>query len=155
MIRSTLSQRTEQPLVESSMGGHHPHSMRTGRTPTRGPARLATLAQALDSLLDEHVGVIETVTEMPMPAGAPRYFHYWAYGANTSAFSYQGNSRDGGGAAATREGAVAKAVGEVVERYCSAIFDQDELAFETAGQASFPCVAPEEFALYTDVQYAD
>ena len=48
--------------------------------------------------------------------------------------------------------AMAKAIGEGVERYCAAIYDRDEFPLYTREDAPFPCVDPESFVFYTDEQ---
>ena len=49
---------------------------------------------------------------------------------------------------------MAKAIGEAVERYCSAIYVREEFPLESFESAPFPCIAPHEFALYSPAQYA-
>lgn len=115
---------------------------------------LARLAAAAEYLVDERVGIVESVREVRTDAGAPRFFHYAARAANTDAFTRQRNFANGGGAATTRERAIAKAIGEAVERYCSAIYDIEELPLATYAEAGFPALDPHELALYAPEQYA-
>jgi ribosomal protein S12 methylthiotransferase accessory factor len=49
---------------------------------------------------------------------------------------------------------MAKAIGEAVERYCAACYEMDEFPFTSYDEATFECVLPEDFALYSDQQYA-
>jgi ribosomal protein S12 methylthiotransferase accessory factor len=104
--------------------------------------------------MDKHVGLIRTVEESPRDAGAPAYFHYYARACNTGAFCHQSNFGNTGGASTSREIALCKAVGEAIERYCSAIYEQGELPLTSFDNATFPCVFPDEFALYQEEQYA-
>jgi ribosomal protein S12 methylthiotransferase accessory factor len=48
--------------------------------------------------------------------------------------------------------ALAKAIGEVVERYCAGLLDRERTRFGCFDEASFPCADPETFALYSDEQ---
>jgi ribosomal protein S12 methylthiotransferase accessory factor len=48
---------------------------------------------------------------------------------------------------------VAKAIGEAVERYCSAIFNVDDLPLSSSESAGFHCVSPGQFALFSPGQY--
>ena len=48
---------------------------------------------------------------------------------------------------------MAKAIGEAIERYSSAIFDVEKLPLSSYDSASFPCTPPEAFALYSREQY--
>jgi ribosomal protein S12 methylthiotransferase accessory factor len=68
-------------------------------------------------------------------------------------FSNQKNFSKGGGAAIDRASALAKAIGEAVERYCSALYDIEEFPVSSQREAPFPCVQPEEFALNSSEQY--
>jgi ribosomal protein S12 methylthiotransferase accessory factor len=58
-----------------------------------------------------------------------------------------------GGAAVDRDAAIAKAVGEAVERYCAAIYVLSELPLSSYGAAPFRCANPGGFALYSREQY--
>jgi ribosomal protein S12 methylthiotransferase accessory factor len=114
---------------------------------------LKRLLDVLDSLVDDRVGVVNHLSEAPADAGAPQLFHYYAQASNTSAFCSQENFVYTGGASYNRELAMAKAVGEAVERYCSAIYDVEELPLCSRQEADFRCVPPSDWALYTEDQY--
>jgi ribosomal protein S12 methylthiotransferase accessory factor len=118
------------------------------------PAPLEVLRAALPVLVDERVGIVHHVEVVPREAGAPDFFHVAARAGNTQAFVRQANFANAGGASTDRRIAVAKAVGEAVERYCAAIYDVDELPLAFHARAPFPCVAPREFALHSAAQYA-
>lgn len=110
------------------------------------------LLSVLDDLIDDHVGIIRFVREAPVQSGMPRFFHYMAQACDTTSLSEQQNFSEAGGASSIRRVALAKAVGEAIERYCAALFRREELPFETYESAPFACVDPEEFALYTAEQ---
>jgi ribosomal protein S12 methylthiotransferase accessory factor len=114
---------------------------------------LQRLYGALEGLLDWRVGIIRHVEEVPRDAGEPDFFHFWALAANVEWFSNQKNFSKGGGAAIDRASALAKAIGEAVERYCSALYDIEEFPVSSQREAPFPCVQPEEFALNSSEQY--
>ena len=120
-------------------------------SPTSSLRRLAD--NILEYLVDERVGIIHSVQEVPREAGAPDFFHFWASSCHVEAFSQQANFGRGGGASADRGTALAKAIGEAVERYCSALYVLEELPFASFTKAPFPCVPPSAFALYTPEQY--
>src|SRR5215831_6200136 len=115
----------------------------------------ASLAEIVDSLLDDEVGVINNITEIPISAGAPAFFRFHSTASNTKAFTRQANSELNGGASIDRDVALAKAIGEGVERYCSAIYDQSELILSTYNDAVIKCTRPEDFALYDVIQYRE
>ncbi|HSF30587.1 MAG TPA: YcaO-like family protein [Candidatus Tectomicrobia bacterium] len=114
---------------------------------------LRRLAGVLDYLVDDRVGIVSYVKELPKEAGAPDFFHFYAKACNTQAFGRQPNFSAAGGASADRGSAIAKAVGEAVERYCAALYEVEELPLSSFESAPFPCVPPSEFALYSWGQY--
>jgi ribosomal protein S12 methylthiotransferase accessory factor len=107
-----------------------------------------------DSLVDDRVGVIKFLGELPRESGAPAFYHFFSQACDTSAFTRQKNFGNAGGASINPEKAMAKAMGEAVERYCAAIFEQKECPLSNADSAPFQCVPPEDFALYSSQQYA-
>src|SRR5207253_1863993 len=78
---------------------------------------------------------------------APDFFHFYARACNTEAIGRQKNYADTGGASADRSTALAKAVGEAVERYCVALYEAEELPLTSRERAPFRCVDPAAFAL--------
>jgi ribosomal protein S12 methylthiotransferase accessory factor len=113
------------------------------------------LFEVVDCLVDERVGIIRHVFEARRDARAPKLFCFYAVASDTKALGFQKNYADAAGASADRAEAMAKAIGEAVERYCAAIYDGEELPFSSYNSAVFPCIAPEQFALYSQKQYAD
>jgi ribosomal protein S12 methylthiotransferase accessory factor len=100
------------------------------------------------------VGIIREVFQRPREPGAPDFFHYVAKAGNTLSLCDQKNSSIGSGTSSNRASALAKALGEAVERYCSAIYDKEELPLTSFAEASFPCIPPSTFALFSQVQYS-
>ncbi|MBA5867455.1 MAG: hypothetical protein GDA67_12260 [Nitrospira sp. CR1.3] len=119
---------------------------------TCAPA-LQRLFGVLDYLVDERVGVVRHLTELEREPGAPEFFHFFAKTCDTRAFNQQRNHGNAGGASTERGLAMAKAIGEAVERYCSAFYERDDLTFTSFAEASVPCTDPSRFALYLDRQY--
>lgn len=117
-------------------------------------ASFRRLSDVLEYLVDPRVGIVRYVQEVPRQAGAPDFFHYRARACNTRAFSRQANFSRTGGASAERDVAIAKAIGEAVERYCAALFEAEELPLTSYRDAPFRCVPPGDFALYSPEQYA-
>lgn len=111
------------------------------------------IAGIADRLVDPVTGIVSHVQEVPREPGSPDFFHFSAAACDTSAFSRQRNFQNTGGAATKRENAVAKAIGEAVERYCAALYEAEELPLACASEAPFPIVRPDEFALYSEEQY--
>ncbi len=120
---------------------------------TTATRSLRRLVDVMDVIVDERVGIVRRLEEVVREPGSPEFFHYAAEGCDTSAFSHQSNFRNTGGASASRETAIAKAVGEAVERYCAALYDLSEFPFCSAAEAGFPVTDPASFALYSRSQY--
>ncbi|MDM8359088.1 YcaO-like family protein [Pandoraea communis] len=115
---------------------------------------LSRLTDIFPYLLDEHVGLINQVREHPAEADSPKFLRFNCTAANTEAFGEYQNFAVGGGAATTRSMALAKAIGEAIERYCAAIYDKRELPLVAYEKAPFECIHPSAFVLYSDEQYA-
>src|ERR1700744_1503942 len=107
------------------------------------------LCSAAEKLVDPRFGIIERVEETFRDSGTPNFFHFWAKTCDIGAFRQQQNTRYSGGAAVERGSAVAKAIGEAVERYCAAIFDLEDLPLAPYSDAPRPCVSPDEVAVWT------
>ena len=116
---------------------------------------LQRLYDIVEFLVDERVGILRYAGEMPREAGAPDFFHFYAKACNTKAFTTQTNFSDSGGASANRGRAMAKAIGEAVERYCAAIYERKHLPLTSYHSAPFRCVPPDDFSLYSKTQYAE
>ncbi|MBD3628756.1 YcaO-like family protein [Cyclobacterium sp.] len=111
------------------------------------------LTDTLPFLLDPKVGIITGVREHPLEVDSPRFFRFNGSAANTEAFGAYRNFAIGGGAAINRELALAKTIGECVERYCAAIYDKKQFPLCSYNKAPFTCVHPKKFALYSQEQY--
>ncbi len=107
-----------------------------------------------DDLVDPMVGIVRRVSEMRPDDDEPAFFHYLATACDTGRFTTLSNFNNTGGVSVDRAGAVAKAVGEAVERYCSAIFDYRDLVLAPYAELSERAVPPERFAFHSEAQYA-
>jgi ribosomal protein S12 methylthiotransferase accessory factor len=114
---------------------------------------LRRLFDVIDHLVDDHVGVVHHVEEVHRESGAPDFFHFSAQACNTQAFTPHKNFGNAGGASVERGIAMAKAIGEAVERYCSAIYRREDFPLWSYDEAPFHCVSPDTFALYGEKQY--
>jgi len=117
--------------------------------------RRPQLAEIATDLIDDQVGIVRLAGAAPRQSGSPSFFHYWALAADTRAFADQHNFARAGGSAEDPDRALAKAIGEAVERYCAAIYTKEELPLRTADEAEFPVVDPATFALNSASQYAE
>jgi ribosomal protein S12 methylthiotransferase accessory factor len=137
------------PAILQAKHGRRGHAFVSKRILGARRLRIETLPQ----LLDDQVGVVQSLRDLPIDAGEPSFFRFVAKACNTLGFVNQENFGSTGGASLDRDVAMAKAVGEAVERYCAAIYDMEELPLFSYATAPVPCVAPGEFALYAPEQY--
>lgn len=114
---------------------------------------LARLSHALPYLLDNKIGIVANIMEHPAEIDSPRFFRYSCNAGNTEAFGDYRNFAIGGGAATTREMALAKTVGEAVERYCAAIYSKQYLPLMSYQEATVECIHPDEWVLYSARQH--
>jgi ribosomal protein S12 methylthiotransferase accessory factor len=113
------------------------------------------LLDVADALIDPRYGIIESVVEVPRHAGGPNFFTFHAQACDTTAFAGQRNFGSTAGSSSKRERALAKALGEAIERYCSAIYDPDEFIMSSYRDAPHGAIHPSTLALYSEEQYAN
>jgi ribosomal protein S12 methylthiotransferase accessory factor len=108
-------------------------------------------------LADDRVGIIAQVRQLPKDKGAPDFVYASARTCSLNVLSPNNNGTTfiGTGVATDRSRAMAKAMGESIERYCSANLPMEEVHFATSAAADFPCVSPEEFVLFGSHQYKE
>jgi ribosomal protein S12 methylthiotransferase accessory factor len=116
--------------------------------------RLDRLVGLWDYLVDDKVGVVQEVHELPTDDDDPNFFHYLSRSCDTGRFTPLSNFRNNGGVSVDRYVAVAKALGEAVERYCSAIFRYDDLLLAPYSALEGRATPPDAFALYRAEQFA-
>lgn len=117
-------------------------------------AHCSGILDLYDCLVDPRVGIIRRIVPRPREAGGPAFFHYAAEVCRTEAIFGTTNFPYGGGASTNRQAALAKTIGESVERYCAAACRPTDFPPTTYQAARFRCVHPDEFALYSSRQYA-
>ena len=111
------------------------------------------LNEVVELLVDQRTGIITKCYELQPEPDAPQLFHFYAQASNTKTFSGNPNFRNTGGVSTERKVAMAKAIGEAVERYCSAFFDLEEMPLSSYDEAKFNAVHPDWFQYFTDEQY--
>lgn len=99
--------------------------------------------------------MIANITESAPDDDEPGVFHYHSESCDTSVFDTLANFRNNGGVSNDRYVALAKSIGEGVERYCSAIFDYDDLLLAPYADLTERAAPPDAYALHTPEQYAD
>lgn len=119
-----------------------------------GRARLERLLGAWDYLVDPKVGVVRAIHEMRPDDDDPDFFHYLSRASDTARFTAMSNFANNGGVSSSRYVAIAKAIGEAIERYCGAIFDYRDLVYSSYARLDRPATRPRSFALYRPEQFS-
>jgi ribosomal protein S12 methylthiotransferase accessory factor len=104
--------------------------------------------------ISEKTGIITDCVEMMNESYDPKIFYYTTYMADTS--RYPGANKcytNNGGAGLTRQQAKAAAIGESLERYCSSIYDRNELVYASYNDLAPGAVKPSDWVLFSDKQY--
>lgn len=104
-------------------------------------------------LVDHRTGIVREISELPIDDDDPPFAHFLSAACTTEAFGFLANFGNNGGAGATPGTAIAKALGEAVERYSAAMFDYDEFVWAPYDRLDEPATAPSSFALYLPSQH--
>jgi ribosomal protein S12 methylthiotransferase accessory factor len=107
-----------------------------------------------DDLVDPKVGIIQRVEELSIDDDDPDFFHYFSKACDTARFADMTNFSENGGASTDRHVAIAKAMGEAVERYCSAIYDSSEFVFASFPNLTGRAVSPALLSAYRADQFS-
>lgn len=106
-------------------------------------------------LISYRTGIITDVQFAELTPEEPAV--YWAQSqpADVSVICGQSALNLGSAASLDPNRAIMKAVGESVERYCSAQYDEDEFRFATYEELGADAVPPQNFALFSEKQHTE
>ena len=108
-----------------------------------------------NAAVDEKTGIISSCVEMMVESYDPKLFFFTTNMADTSMYKgYNKCHPDNGGAGLTREQAKAAAIGESIERYCSSVYNKEDLVFASYTELKPNAVPPSDWILFSDRQYA-
>lgn len=107
------------------------------------------LFECFPELIGSKFGVVQKLEHVQANLHIPSFYHYYAYMSNTRAFCEQNNVRYGRGVGVTQQRAMLKAVGEGIERYCSAIYHKKDLLLSSFEEISDPALSPLKTNLYS------
>lgn len=126
----------------------------TANDETDNTASSGHLLQSWHKLVDSSVGIVQKVTPLPIEEDEPDFVHYLSTACSTDRLGQLQNFGSNGGASVDHTSAAVKAVGEAVERYCSAFFSYQDLPVCAFADLPGPAPHPDTFALYRPEQYA-
>lgn len=118
-------------------------------------AELRQIVGPLADLVSDRTGVIRSVTRVQRGADEPS--PPVIYQAELSHFDFRKAEpldRASAGKGVTKEEAIRGAIGEAIERYCASQVDPALLVASSWVKLSTEAVAPPDFVLYSDRQYA-
>jgi ribosomal protein S12 methylthiotransferase accessory factor len=110
--------------------------------------------QRAHRLVSNRVGIISQVEFVELAPEEPKVYWTRSHPADASALFGRPALNFGVAASADPNKAIMKAVGESVERYCSSQYDKEEFWFATYEELGTDAVPPQNFALFSEKQYA-
>lgn len=118
-----------------------------------------SLPQTLRRAIDPRFGIGNRLVELPANALAPDVFVSLVDGGPPSYFiDHEGadwfNCSNGSGAAYTREDALWSTLGEMIERYCAAIYDRSTFAQASANALGTSAMPVGDMILFSGDQYS-
>lgn len=109
--------------------------------------------QTLPALLDAEVGLIQTLEWYQPRHDEPQFIHCHATMPDLTRLTGRICSRATGGTALVKEVAMAKAIGESVERYCGDLFNEREITYAPYTRVREQATDPRRFMLFHPQQY--
>jgi ribosomal protein S12 methylthiotransferase accessory factor len=117
----------------------------------------AHIHKIANTLVDDRVGILSRVRHLPRDKGAPDFSYASAQTCVLNVLNpdLQRTVFIGTGVATEQSRALAKAMGEAVERYCSMYIPSENIGISSFATAPFPCVNPDDFVLFSPTQYQE
>ena len=116
---------------------------------------LASVGDALDLVCDPRVGIVAALDPLRAEPGAPDFAHCAARTSDPSALRGERGPFTVTAAGLDRTQAAARALERALARYCAALYERDGLPLAAPAEATFRCIKPGGFALYSAAQYAE
>ena len=121
-----------------------------------GPPKTLTEAlQAAKKLISPRTGIISTVEFEDLTSSEPSVYLARSNPANSEALNGMKTMSFGDAASIDPKRAIMKAVGETIERYCPSHFKYEDFVVAAYDDLDYEAVQPEDFALFSDKQYAE
>lgn len=125
------------------------------RLQSRKRSDLHHTLNTLPHLLDSDCGVIQAIEYYKVRYDDPQFAHCHAMMADISRVTGRFCNRSTGGTALTKDAALAKAIGESVERYCSDMCDVDDVLLIPYAHVRREATDPRRFVLFHPEQYRE
>jgi ribosomal protein S12 methylthiotransferase accessory factor len=106
-------------------------------------------------IVSPRTGIVSGVTFHDLAADDPLFYWATSHPGSTVPIGGLAARNEGNAASVDRDRAVLKAVGESVERYCAALYDERDLLLATHDELEGDAVPPENFVLFSERQYRE
>jgi len=116
---------------------------------------LTDALQAVKKLTSKRTGIISSIEFENLTSSEPSVYFARSHPANTFALNAMETLNHGAAASIDPKRAIMKAVGESIERYCPSHFKYEDFVLATYDDLGCEAVHPEDFALFSDKQYAE
>lgn len=117
----------------------------------------AGLPEALrkgEQVFDPACGIVRAIIPNMIEQGDPTIHAFGALTCRTDRLNFNLMAHRMGGASISRDGAIAATIGEAVERYCAAYYDESEMVFAPYTEVAADAVHPARFGLFSARQHA-
>lgn len=111
-------------------------------------------AETLQTIVDFKTGIVRALIEYARRNDEPKFFTYTAWICNTAPFSDVNVQRYSASTALTRPEAMIKALGEAVERYCSAVFRLHDFVYASYREIGDSVLDPKRLMSFSHKQLA-
>ena len=109
----------------------------------------------VDKLVSDKTGIINKCIELHPEADAPQLFHFYAQACDTALMTGYSNFKNTGGVSTDRRTAMAKAIGEAIERYCSSFYSIEDQPLCSYKDAYFKADSFQNYQYFTPAQFQD
>ena len=123
------------------------------RLESHGKSDLRQTLETLPHLLDEHTGLIKKIEWYTQRYNEPQFIHCHATMPDLTRITGRVCSHGTGGTALAEDAALAKAIGESVERYCGDFWNNDQIVHASYTSVKDQAIDPERFVLFHPEQY--
>lgn len=106
-------------------------------------------------LVSPRTGMIKEVRFEKLPPGLPEAHWVISRPANVETLTGKRALNDGSATSVDRGRAIMKAVGESIERYCSAIYDENSMLVAGYEELEGDAVDPRSFVMFSEAQYEE
>ena len=137
------------------MKPEHPGRLSLASLDVSSPPGLGEALLRASRLVSDRVGIISEVILQDTSPDEPAVYWAQSYPAQLGPLSGRATLNYGNAASVDAGRATMKAVGETIERYCSAFYDEDQLFLAAWQDLTGRALRPDDFALFSACQHKE